>query len=174
MAAGWRLLWISIVWLQKRLQFVIPSSSGGRWAMISFLTSGVFITIWLCHEVRVKHYVSVISLFFFYILSCVGVDSIALKSYICSVKNEGRKTRERTEKWAEGISHVRTSCCYWVARAVWSSAKTIVAHLAVKQPKPKGSHRRGANELHKYKTLFNVVMWECFLETWSTLTFFFF
>lgn len=48
-------------------------------------------------------------------------------------ENEGEQ-KKKFGVWVEGISHVRTSCCYWVAGAVWRPARPIVAHLAVKQP----------------------------------------
>lgn len=72
----------------------------------------------------------------------------------------------------EGLSHRRTSCCYWVAEAVWSSARPIVAHFAVKQSWPRDSHRRGVNNSTGWNVgLILMLSCECgfFGDTWSIL-----
>lgn len=83
-----------------------------------------------------------------------------------------QKKRKLCTMWAEGLSHRRTSCCYWVAEAVWSSARPIVAHFAVKQSGPRGSHRRGVNNSTGWNVGFTLMLsCECgfFGDTWSIL-----
>lgn len=83
-----------------------------------------------------------------------------------------QKKRKLCTMWVEGLSHRRTSCCYWVAEAVWSSARPIVAHFAVKQLWPRGSHRRGVNNSTGWNVGLTLMLsCECgfFGDIWSIL-----